>query len=416
MKSETITSLSFDQDSSPSIINDWYHRVNEPLQSFANRKEGSLMKIRLDRRHVSLAIVAFILFLAITYWSAIAKVIGKVFSAAMPLLIGAVIAYIVNLLLKQYEWLFAKIFHGQRSQRFKRLFGIVMSYLTIFLIIILVIRLLIPELVSCVKLLFSTHSKTITKILAYFQQHGNLKGLWTNINLKHFNWNKVGKYITYGFSGTLKTVMSTASSIVSGITTTVIAFFFSVYLLAFKDKLAHQCQLLLDTYCQRIKKPLLHVVKAFDQSYSHYIVGQCKDAVILGCACFLGMKILQLPYASMIGVVTCFTALIPIIGAILGASVGIILIFAVSPIKAFIFLIFIILLQQLDNRVTYPLVVGQSIGLPSVWVFAAVIVGGGFSGILGMMLTVPLFAAIYKLIAEDVQRRNKHAAATATKS
>lgn len=369
------------------------------------------MKIHISRRHVSLAIVIFILYLAITYWTAVARVLGKVFSAAMPLLVGCVIAYIVNLLLKQYERLFQKLFKSEKAQRFKRLFGILCSYLTIILIVVLVIRLIIPELINCIKMLVSNHSHVINHFVDSFQKNSNFKGLWKNADPSHFNWEKAGKYLTTGFGGTFKTVMSTASSVVSRVTTMVIAIFFSVYLLVYKEKLARQCKQLLHTYCGRFEKGLMHVVKVFDQSYSSYIVGQCKDAVILGFFCFLGMKILQLPYASMIGVVTCFSALIPIIGAILGASVGVILIFAVSPVKALIFLIFIIVLQQFDNRITYPLVVGSSIGLPSVWVFAAVIVGGGFSGILGMMLTVPLFAAIYKLVAEDVHKREARAKA-----
>lgn len=369
------------------------------------------LKIHINRRHVSLAIVIFILYLAITYWSSVARVLGKVFSAAMPLLVGCVVAYIVNLLLNQYERLYQRLFKSEKEQRFKRLFGIVCSYLTIILIVVLVIRLVIPELVNCIKMLVSNHSHVINHFIDYFQKNGNFKGWWKNVDPNHFNWEKAGKYLTTGFGGTFKTVMSTASSVVSGVTTTVIAIFFSVYLLVYKEKLAKQAQALLHTYCGRFEHGIMHVVKTFDQSYSSYIVGQCKDAAILGFACFLGMKILQLPYASMIGVVTCFTALIPIIGAILGASVGVVLIFAVSPVKALIFLIFIIVLQQFDNRITYPLVVGSSIGLPSVWVFAAVIVGGGFSGILGMMLTVPLFAAIYKLVGEDVHKRQSKAQA-----
>ena len=169
--------------------------------------------------------------------------------------------------------------------------------------------------------------------------------------------------------------------------------------------LQRQFTKLLSTYFSRYQTQIIKVLKVFDESYSNYIVGQCKDAAILGISCFIGMAILRMPYASMIGVVTAFGALIPIIGAILGSSVGVIIIFAVSPLQAGIFLIFIILLQQLDNRITYPLVVGRSIGLPSVWVFAAVIIGGGISGILGMMFTVPLFAALYKLLSADARNR-----------
>lgn len=365
------------------------------------------MKIHVNRRYISLAIVVFILYLAITYWSSVAKLLGRAWSAAMPLVIGCVVAYIVNLLLRQYEQLFRKFFKSARARKFQRLFGILASYLTIILIIALVVRLVIPELINCIRMLVANHSHIVNHFVAYFQQNGQFKEFWKNLDPRHLNWSKLSKYVTYGFSGTVKTVMSTASSIVSGVTTAVIALFFSIYLLVYKEKLGRQIQKLANAYLGKAQQPIMHVIKAFDRSYSSYIVGQCKDAAILGFACFLGMTILRLPYAAMIGAVTCFTALIPIIGAILGASVGVVLIFAESPFKALVFLIFIIVLQQFDNRVTYPLVVGSSLGLPSVWVFAAVIIGGGFSGILGMMLTVPLFAAIYQLVAEDVQKRQK---------
>lgn len=365
------------------------------------------MNLRINKRHISLAIAIFILYLAIRYWDAVAKFIQLIFSAAIPLLIGCVIAYIVNLLLKQYERLYLKIFKSKKAYRFRRLFSILLSYLSIIIICALVVSLVIPELVSCIKLLFANHSHVINRFISYLQENGTFKGLWKSLDPHHFNWAKLSKYASYGFSGTLKTVMSTASSIFSALTTTVIAIFFSIYLLVYKEMLLRQCQKILNTYCGKIKQPLTHIVKTFDDCYSSYIVGQCKDAAILGIACFIGMKALGMPYASMIGVVTFFGALIPIIGAILGAGIGVVLIFAVSPIKSLVFLIFIIVLQQFDNRVTYPLVVGKSIGLPSVWVFAAVIIGGRISGILGMMLTVPLFAAIYRLVAEDVARR-KH--------
>lgn len=368
------------------------------------------MKVHIHRRHLSLVLAFFLLFLAVTYWGAVAKFLKTVLGAAMPLLIGCVVAYIVNLILRQYEHLYLRLFPGPKARRFKRAVSIVLSYLSIIIIVVLVIRLVIPEIVSCVKLLIANHSRVINHLIDTIQENSNFKDFWKNFDPKHFDWNKIGKYIGYGVGGTMKTVMSTASSIVSTTTTVVIAFFFSIYLLIYKEMLARQFHKVMDTYFSKIKQPFMHVIKTFDDSYSNYIVGQCKDAAILGVACFIGMKLLGIPYASMIGVVTFFGALIPIIGAILGASIGVVLIFAVSPFKALVFLIFIIVLQQFDNRVTYPLVVGKSIGLPSVWVFAAVIVGGGITGILGMMLTVPLFAAIYKLVAEDVQRRRRKAA------
>lgn len=365
------------------------------------------MKKYINKQHISLVLALFILYLAIIFWPHFIKWAGTLLGAMTPLLIGGVIAYIVNLLLRQYEDLYLRLFKQKKARRFKRLWGIALSYFTIFLIVAIVIRLVIPELISCIQLLITNHSRVITHFIATFENNDNVQKMLRNFDPRHISWAKAQKYLTYGFGGTFKALMSTASSVVSVATTAVIAFFFSIYLLIYKEMLARQFSRLINTYLAKVKRPLMYVIHTFDDSYSSYIVGQCKDAAILGIACFIGMTILRMPYATMIGVVTAFGALIPIVGAILGASIGVVLIFAVSPIKAGIFLIFIILLQQFDNRVTYPLVVGKSIGLPSVWVFAAVIVGGSISGILGMMLTVPLFAAIYRIVATDVGKRER---------
>lgn len=363
------------------------------------------MKQYINRRHISLVLALFILYLAITYWEIVAKFIQTIFSATVPLLIGAILAYIVNLLLKQYEHLYLSLFKKPSAQKFKRPVGIVMSYLTIILIIAVVFALVIPELITCVKLLIANHSHIINHFIDYFEHSSDFKGFINSFDASKIQWDKIGKYLTSGVGGTFRTVISTASSVFSAATTAIIAFFFSIYLLIYKEMLQRQFTKLLSTYFSRYQSQIIRVLKVFDESYSNYIIGQCKDAAILGISCFIGMTILRMPYASMIGVVTAFGALIPIIGAILGASVGVVIIFAVSPLQAGIFLIFIILLQQLDNRITYPLVVGRSIGLPSVWVFAAVIIGGGISEILGIMFTVPLFAALYKLLSADAKNR-----------
>lgn len=344
------------------------------------------MKKYVNRQHVSLALALFVLYLAIVFWPHFAKWCTTIFAAMTPLLIGAVIAYIVNLLLRKYEQLYRRLFKGPRAKKFQRLWGIFLSYLSIFLILAIVIRLVIPELISCVQLLINNHSKVITRFITAFEHNSNLQEVFKQFDVRHLSWSKAEKVLSYGFSGTVKALMSTASSVVSVATTSIVAFFFSIYLLIYKEMLARQCTRLIDAYLGKIKRPLMYVIRTFDNCYSNYIAGQCKDAAILGIACFIGMSILRMPYATMIGVV---------------------LIFAVSPLKAGIFLIFIIVLQQLDNRITYPLVVGKSIGLPSVWVFAAVIIGGSISGILGMMLTVPLFAALYQIIATDVGKRER---------
>ena len=363
------------------------------------------MKVKIQKNHLSLVIVLFILYLAIRYWPTVAKLIHSITRASMPLLIGCIVAYIVNLLLNQYEHLYSKIFKTKKAQKYRRLFGIIFAYLTIILILIIVSSLVIPELVSCIKLLVTNHGQVINRFIKAIEHNKDLSTLWNSFDLEKIKWNQVGKYLTVGFGGTFKAVVSTASSVVSAFTTALIALFFSIYLLIYKEMLVRQIKHLINAYLPKLSSHIFYVIKVINDSYSNYIIGQCKDAALLGICCFIGMSILRMPYASMIGVVTAIGALIPIVGAILGASIGVIIIFAISPIQAGFFLIFIVVLQQFDNRVTYPLVVGKSIGLPSVWVFAAVIIGGGIYGILGMMFTVPLLAAIYKIIGRDTRNR-----------
>ena len=139
--------------------------------------------------------------------------------------------------------------------------------------------------------------------------------------------------------------------------------------------------------------------------FRRFLVGQCTEAVILGLLCMAGMLLFRFPYATMVGALIGFTALIPVAGAYIGAGVGAFMIFTVSPVKALLFLVFIVVLQQLEGNLIYPKVVGSSIGLPGIWVLAAVTVGGGILGIFGMLLAVPLAAACYQMVREDVRKR-----------
>ena len=145
-----------------------------------------------------------------------------------------------------------------------------------------------------------------------------------------------------------------------------------------------------------------------DDCFHRFIVGQCTEAVILGVLCIIGMSILRIPYALMIGTLMGFTALIPIVGGLIGAGVGAFLILMESPVKALIFIIFVIILQQVEGNLIYPKVVGSTIGLPGLWVLAAVTVGGGVFGIPGMLVGVPVVATLYRLVREDISGKKEH--------
>ena len=207
-------------------------------------------------------------------------------------------------------------------------------------------------------------------------------------------------------SGAGASLFGYISSFVSVIFNLFVSLVFAIYLLAGKEWLAHQGDRLLCTYLPGpFRTKLLHVFHTLDNCFHRFIVGQFMEAVILGILCILGMMLFGFPYAVMIGILVGATALIPVLGAYIGAVVGILMIFTESPFQALMFLIFIVVLQQLENQLIYPRVVGSSIGLPGILVFSAVMVGGSLFGITGILLGIPLTAACYQFLREDLHRR-----------
>ena len=224
------------------------------------------------------------------------------------------------------------------------------------------------------------------------------------------NWKEVIDNTLKWFTLGAGTVIEYVTSFFSIIFNFVVGLIFAIYILSDKENLSNQFKRMIKTYTNdKISKNLFYVLRVTDQCFHNFIVGQCMEAVILGGLCIIGMLILRLPYAVMIGVFIGCTALIPIAGAYIGAIVGVIMIFTVSPIKAVFFIVFILILQQLENQLIYPKVVGSSIGLPGIWVFASVMIGGGLFGIQGVLFGIPTVSVIYQLIKNDlIQRENAH--------
>lgn len=208
-----------------------------------------------------------------------------------------------------------------------------------------------------------------------------------------------------GVGGVAQAAVGAVTATISVIAQFVIGLIFAIYLLIGKESLISQCSRLMEHYLKPSwNEKVRYVAGIFNDSFHRFIVGQCIEAVVLGLLCILGMSILRLPYAMMIGTLIGFTALIPVAGAYIGAGVGAFMILTVSPVQALIFLLFIVVLQQLEGNLIYPKVVGSSIGLPGVWVLAAVTIGGGVMGISGMLLGVPTAAALYRLIRNDLNK------------
>jgi predicted PurR-regulated permease PerM len=247
------------------------------------------------------------------------------------------------------------------------------------------------------------------RVVAFLNSH-NIVPENIIASLSSIDWqsslSKITETVTSGVGSALSVAFAAISSVFSVASTVLIGFIFALYLLLDKDRLTKQFKTVSESIIpERYLSKLLHIAEVANESFHKFIVGQCTEAVILGTLCMVGMFILRLPYAPMIGALIAFTALIPIVGAFIGAGLGAFLIFVESPSKAIVFLVFIIILQQLEGNLIYPKVVGSSLGLPGIWVLAAVTIGGGVMGIPGMLIGVPFMAVIYKLTVEAIHEK-----------
>ena len=349
---------------------------------------------------------AFILYLAIHYWQWFADLVQLILGASVPLIVGCIIAYVVNILMRCYENLCPEQQTPTALRRFRRPACMLAAFLTLCAIVALIIRLVLPQLTEAVKVIVAAFPGFMDKALELADEYGLLSEE-VLAPLENIDWQKtlsqVFNVVTTGIGNVMDVVMNTVTSLFSGLVTTLVALIFSVYLLSGKERLGIQFHRVASHYLpQRWYETMRYLLRVVDDCFHRYIVGQCIEAVILGTLCAIGMAILRLPYATMIGALIAFTALIPVAGAYIGAGVGAFMILTVAPVKAMIFLVFLVILQQLEGNLIYPRVVGSSMGLPGIWVLAAVTVGGGIMGIAGMLLGVPLAAAGYRILRDDV--------------
>lgn len=358
-----------------------------------------------------IGVTVFLLYLCIQYWTGVTNLLLAVLGAAAPLVLGCVMAYVLNILMSFYERHYFTKSKKEMVKKSKRVVCMLGSMVTLLAVVVLVVILVVPELASCVKLLIAEVPGAMKKAMEWINSLGvlpeNIESALTSIDWEA----RMGQIVNVFFSGlgsVKDLLMGVVSSVVSGLLTFFLGIIFAIYLLSGKEQLGKQVHRVMSRYikkewCDKIN----YVVSVLDDAFHKYIVGQCTEAILLGVLCTLGMLLLQIPYATMVGALMAFTALIPVAGAYIGGGVGAFMILTVSPLKALIFLIFIAVLQQIEGNLIYPKVVGSSMGLPAIWVLAAVTVGGSMMGILGMLLGVPLAAAMYRLLKEDVNRMPK---------
>lgn len=375
-------------------------------------------------------VTVLVMYVLINYWNSFANIAGGVLGAVIPLIVGCIMAYAVNILMSFYENIFSKIsllvsknkannITNDNTQKksvissLKRPFCMILAYFSIVLIVFLIIRMVVPELIGCIELLLDKMPAAIDNTIKWAEQNFDINSLVQtdiqkflgDINIKDTIIKGVNILLS-GLGGAMGIATQVVTSIISTTVTLAVAFIFSIYILYWKEKLGNQFTRLFKRYIpDKITNKIFYVLGVLNKSFKSFIIGQCTEAVILGVLCMLGMLILRLPYAVMTGCLIGFTALIPIAGAYIGAGVGALMIFTVSPVQSVIFLIYLVILQQIEGNLIYPKVVGSSIGLPGIWVLAAVTVGGGVMGIMGMLVAVPVASAIYQIVREDVNRK-----------
>lgn len=360
---------------------------------------------------IRLGMVGVLFFLVVHYWSTFSNLVVVMLRAGIPLLLGCALAYVANILMNFYERRLWPQGRAPKLAKLRRPVCLVLTYLSVVAILTLILQLVIPQLITALQLLFQQISAWARRLESMPDLASVLPEEFIN-RVQQTDWEDTLKqaisWLTAGVGGTVDLVVTTVSSVFSSIVNLALAFVFSIYLLMGKERIGGQLKRVFRVYLKpRHRERLYYVLSTLDDSFHSYIVGQCSEAVILGLLCITGMLLCRFPYAVTIGALVGVTALIPVAGAYIGAIVGALLILTVSPMKALLFIVFIVVLQQLEGNLIYPKVVGTSIGLPGIWVLAAITVGGGMLGILGIFISVPVAAALYKMLRADVALRSQ---------
>ncbi len=343
----------------------------------------------------------------------IVRGVSLIFSAAAPLFLGCVIAYVLNILLKRLEKFYFP--HTNRAPIIKsrRPVCILLSFVGLFLILVFIVNLVVPELLSSIRLITDEIPLAMENMRDWAIAHSDeIPAFQDSLKRMDIDWQNVARktvdFLVAGAGGIFNSVVSVVSRAFGAAAKVLIGTIFAIYLLSAKERLCGQADKIMRAFLKpETRKKVRYVAETFHETFTSFIVGQCMEAVIIGCLCAVGMAVLRMPYALMTGAVVGVTALIPVVGAYLGAAVGAFMVFTVNPLQAVFFVVFLVILQQLEGNLIYPRVVGASIGLPGLWVLAAVTIGGGVLGIGGMLLGVPLAAVLYKLFGEAVNKRLK---------
>ena len=369
----------------------------------------SMKKIR------ELIVFTAILVVALWKFDTVLEGAKNIWGILFPFVFGGAIAFVINVPMSFLEKkIFGKTKDGNKvGKKLARPISLLLTIILAVGVIALVMFGVIPQLTRTMGSLMINITDFIPQIKIWIRDffHDN-REIMNLVDQVQFNPDQAIRWgislLGNGAGNMMNTTVSAVGSVVSGLATFFIAFSFACYVLFQKEKLHVQVRKVLFAFLPKQKADaFLKVCSLTYRTFANFLTGQCLEAVILGCMFVVTLSILRMPYALLIGVLIAFTALIPIFGAFIGCAVGSFLIFMVSPKQAIIFIIVFLVLQQIEGNLIYPHVVGESVGLPSIWVLAAVTIGGNLMGIVGMLVFIPLLSVVYTIFRKVVYQRLK---------
>jgi len=363
----------------------------------------------IKKKYIAYIVVAtIIVYATVRYFGTVERYILRVTNTLMPFVAGAMMAYIINILMDAYEDLLLKKFH---NKKIIRTVSIVLSIFTFVLVIGLLLGLIIPQLVKIMFSIMYTNPGDIKKIIESISKNNIVDKIADIMNVDINNIDISG-YVTKLIHSVMSSVGNILIGVISGISgffNTVISVFmavvFAIYILVDKERIALQGDKLLRAFLPSKRDTIIDVLSIFNKSFRNYFISQIKEAIILGVLLYIVMIIARLPYASSISILVGVTALIPVIGAYAGLFIGALMIITKSFSSMVIFIIVHTVVQQFENNIIYPRVVGSSVGLPGMWVIVAVALGGSLFGIFGVFVAVPVAASLYFILKRETLKR-----------
>ncbi len=364
-----------------------------------NLDKKNIMKI------IGIITAAAIIFAIFRNFTAALNFVKAVVSIFTPFILGAAIAFVVNVPMRSIE---GRLFpNSQKLRKLRRPLALVLTLLAIAAVLTAVAILVIPQLTETLVGLGKQIPQFMTKAENYieniFKDYPQIQKYISELTL---DWGGIVSSATGWIQNGVSSTIDVASNAVSGVVSAFIGFIFAIYILAQKERLGNQFRMVLYALVpEKAADTVLRIADRTSRTFSGFLSGQCTEAIILGCMFAVVMLILRMPYIALISVLIAFTALIPLVGAFIGCFVGAFLIFMENPVQALVFIIVFLIIQQIEGNLIYPKVVGESVGLPAMWVLFVVTVGGELMGVIGMLVMIPVSSVLYALFREFIVKR-----------